>query len=77
MGQFTFLVSGMPTSETLIMCLFGMSTLSTTIGGGGSSGHCTVKTGGNEKDRFTVQFCIMKNGDELIPLIIFKGEPKP
>ena len=44
--------------------------------GEGNSDLRTVKTGGKEKDRFTVQFCMTKNGDKLIPFIIFKGDPK-
>jgi hypothetical protein len=38
------------------------------------SGRRTVKTGGKEKDRFTVQLGVGKGGAKLRPLIIFKGE---
>ena len=33
-----------------------------------------MKTGGKEKDRFTAQLCIGKDGQKLIPFLIFKGE---
>ena len=32
-----------------------------------------VGTGGSEKDRFTVQLSITKEGTKLIPCVIFKG----
>ena len=38
------------------------------------SGRRTVKTGGKEKDRFTTQLGIKKDGTKCIPFIIFKGE---
>ena len=34
------------------------------------------ETVGKDNNHFTVQLCIIKNGDKLIPFIIFKGEPK-
>ena len=76
MGQFTCFVSGTPTYATPIMCLFGMSPLVTTLGERKNSGRRTVKNGGKDKDIFTVQLCMMKNGDKFIPFIIFKDEPK-
>ena len=39
-----------------------------------SSGRRSVKTGGKEKDRFTVQLGVGKGGKKVIPFIIFKGE---
>jgi hypothetical protein len=39
-----------------------------------SSGRRSVKTGGKEKDRFTVQLGAGKGGKKLIPFVIFKGE---
>ena len=35
-----------------------------------------MNTGSKEKDRFTVQFSIAKDGKKLIPFLIFKGELK-
>jgi hypothetical protein len=39
-----------------------------------NSGRCSVKTGGKEKERFTVQLGIGKGGTKLLPFLIFKGE---
>ena len=39
-----------------------------------NSGRRTVKTGGKEKDRFTCQLTVGKDGKKYIPFIIFKGE---
>lgn len=41
------------------------------------SGRRTVKTGGKEKDRFTVQLSIGKDGKKLIPFVIWKATPVP
>ena len=38
-----------------------------------SSGRQRVRTGGKEKNRFTTQLSIGKDGKKLIPFLIFKG----
>lgn len=39
-----------------------------------SSGRRSVKTGGKEKDRYTVQLGVGKGGKKLDPFVVFKGE---
>ena len=39
-----------------------------------SGGRRHVRTGGKEKDRFTAQLSICKDGRKLIPFLIYKGE---
>ena len=63
----------MPTSATLSTCMYGLSLLETTIGAkNGNRRH--VRTGGKEKNRFTAQLSITKDGRKLIPFLIFGGE---
>ena len=38
------------------------------------SGRQHIRTGGKEKDRFTVQLSIIKAGRKVTPFLIFRGE---
>ena len=53
---------------------FWIESVGNTSWGKKDSGRRTVKTAGKEKDRFTVQLSITKDGGKLPPFIIFKGE---
>ena len=39
-----------------------------------NSGRRHIRTGGKEKDQFTAQFSVGKDGTKLIPFLIFRGK---